>query len=344
MTLRPAVILLLAGLTCFVGCHSANGSKSDGGGGGTVGGGGGYDFPASSTIYQDVSGASLDSQSAAIIANLQKLGWDGGQKLGLDASFSVLIADSSVKPRAFTQPADSLPDCDTAPIPVPPGGHIEGNTDYTCADGGDCHLLVYQGSRLYELYQADISGGGATGGTFTGTCLGVWDLTRDYWQASANPYSRGEYCNGADAADLPMAALILKTDEVKAGNVNHALRFTIPNDHILADVYVHPATHLGGPSGSGALPPYGARLRLSKGFDTTTLPSAAAQTVARALQTYGMFLADGGNIYISASDDIGDAIDSSDLGALLPKDFEVVDGGTRFDYPKGNCTRTPITQ
>jgi serine/threonine-protein kinase len=321
---------------CSSGVH---GSPPDG----SPGGGGAHDFPSSSIIYQDISNAPLDSQSSSIIATLQSMGWNSGRKLGIDASFSILVADSSVTPRPFNQPADAQPDCDTAPIPVPPGGHIEGNADYACADGGDCHLLVYQGSRLYELYQADISGGMASGGTFNGSCLALWDLTRDYW-ANTNPYSRGEYCNGADAADLPMAALILKPDEVTAGKVNHALRFTIPNDHILAAVYVHPATHIGGPSGSGNLPPYGSRLRLSRSYDVSKLPSAAAQTVARALQTYGMFLADGGHIYISATDDIANAITPSDLSALEPQDFEVVDGGQRITWAGGTCTHVPITQ
>ena len=57
-----------------------------------------------------------------------------------------------------------------------------------------------------------------------------------------------------------------------------------------------------------------------------------------------MFLADGGNIYISATDDIADAVSPSALSSLQPSDFEIVDGGTRIDYPKGNCTRTSISQ
>ena len=59
--------------------------------------------------------------------------------------------------------AYAQPDCDLAPVPVPSGGKTEGADNYAC-DGGDCHLIVYQGTRLYELYQADIIGGAATGG------------------------------------------------------------------------------------------------------------------------------------------------------------------------------------
>lgn len=70
-----------------------------------------------------------------------------GSGLGIDVSFTVLTADASVARRPFTSRGDQ-PDCDTAPIPLPLGGNIEGNSDYHCADGGDCHLLVYQSADV----------------------------------------------------------------------------------------------------------------------------------------------------------------------------------------------------
>ncbi|HEX9100552.1 MAG TPA: hypothetical protein VF997_00035, partial [Polyangia bacterium] len=338
------VTSLVVGCLLAVGCGNGNGAGGDGGagsggggaagggggGGGTPGGGGPHDFPSTSVFYQDVSGAALDGESATVMAALQSSGWGGS--LGIDTSFAVLAADASVTPRPFT-PTSSQIDCDTAPVPVPPGGHIEGVTDYSCT-GGDCHLLVYQGTRLYELYQADITGGMATGGTFSGNCLVIWDLTKDYWAnpATVGPsFSRGDGCNGADAGDMPMAALILKTADIQAGVVNHAMRFTLPNSKIRANVYLHPATHLGGPSGGATTLPYGARLRLKASYDLTKLPSDAARVVAKALQKYGMFLADGGNPYISATDDIASVISPSALRGLQPQDFEWVDGGTRVD-------------
>ena len=337
------------------GCGKGNGGNGDGGGGaggggaggsggsgGGGGGGGAQDFPSTSLFYQDISAAPLDAESATVMAALQSSGWGG--TLGIDTSFAVLTADASVTPRAFT-PTSVQNDCDTAPIPVPPGGHIEGVTDYSCS-GGDCHLLVYQGTRLYELYQADITGGMASGGTFSGNCLVIWDLTRDYW---ANPstvgptFSRGDGCNGADAGDLPMSTLILKTSDIQAGVVNHAMRFTISNSRIRASVYVHPSTHLGGPTGGATTLPYGARLRLKASYDTSAL-SAPGKVVAAALKKYGMFLADGGNPYISATDDIASVISPSALRGLQPMDFEWVDGGTRVNYSQQNCTRMSITQ
>ena len=180
------------------GGHPGTGGAASGGAAGGSAMAGPYRFPASSTIYQDISGAAVDGESAAIMSALDASGWGSG--LGIDVSFTILTADASVARRPFTSSGDE-PDCDTAPIPLPSGGNIEGNPDYHCADGGDCHLLVYQGTRLYELYQADVSNGSAAGGTFTGSCGVVWDLTRDYWQPMAPPtFGRGDHCNGADAA------------------------------------------------------------------------------------------------------------------------------------------------
>ncbi len=306
---------------------------------GDSGGQTGCEFPSTSTMYQDVSGASLDSAWGAILGGALASGWGG--PFQLDPSFTINTADSGVTRRPFTQPSSALPDCDTAPIPLVSGGATEGYPDYFCAQSGnDCHLITCQGSRLYELYQGSVTGGKATGGTFTGTCLVVWDLTKDYWQPGT-PFSRGDGCNGADAADMPISTLLLKQAEIVAHNVTHAMRFTIDNSKIDDTYYVHPTTHLGGAGPSGTTLPYGARLRLKKGFDVTTLPSPEAQAIAVALKKYGMFLADGGGFYVSATNDI--TIDTHDLKVLKPTDFEMVDGGTRYDFHKQNCTRTSIS-
>jgi hypothetical protein len=65
---------------------------------------------------------------------------------------------------------------------------------------------------------------------------------------------------------------------------------------------VHPATHAGAPRGPVTAPPMGARFRLKASFDMSQL-TPAAQVVARAMQKYGMFLSDGGNIALTAQND-----------------------------------------
>ena len=315
---------------------------------------GGSSFPSDALPYQDISAAPADPESAAIMAALDARSWgDPGDRptLGIDFSFEINCAATGIVRRVYTQVGDNQPDCDLAAVPLPLGGKIEGADNYDCS-GGDCHLIVYQGTRLYELYQAGITGGASIGGTFTGGCLAIWDLTRDYWSAANHSpsYSRGDACDGGTAADLPIAPMLLTSEELTAamagdGIIHHALRFTIKNNRIRSTAYVHPATHygFGGTTGGPDTLPTGARLRLRGDYNLAGLPNNAARVVARTLQHYGMYLVDGGNIYISATTDASALISGSAVGALQPRDFEMVGGGRRIARHDYSCDRTPIT-
>jgi hypothetical protein len=59
---------------------------------------------------------------------------------------------------------------------------------------------------------------------------------------------------------------------------------------------------VGGPRGPSDAPPYGARLRLRSDYPIERLPRGAL-VVARAMQRYGMLLADGGQITLTAQSD-----------------------------------------
>jgi serine/threonine-protein kinase len=333
---------------------SPTGDPATGPGGGNNLTCGGSSFPPNATFYQDISSATVDGESATIMAALDARKWGDPadrQTLGIDFSFEVNCAASNVARRAYTG-GDNPPDCDLAPVPLPAGGKTEGSGDYACSPGDDCHLIAYQGTRLYELYHANITGGAATGGTFTGECLAIWDLTRDYWDPSNHSpnYSRGDACDGGNAADLPIAPMLLTAEELNAalagdGMIHHALRFTMKNNRIRASGYVHPATHygFGGTTGGADTLPTGARLRLRGDYNLASLPNDAARVIARTLQHYGMYLADGGNIFISATTDASDVLNNSAVGALLPSDFQMVGGGRRIGRNDYSCEHVPVT-
>jgi serine/threonine-protein kinase len=333
------------------GVSTAGGTPATGGATSTVPAGATL-FPAAAPFYQDISTAALDSQSSTIINGLSAKGGWGAGSFRIDFSIEVLKADASVTPRAFTQSGDFYdPDCDPVPIPVPATGRLEGESNYTCASDGDCHLIVIQGSKLYEMWRANITGGTATGTPFDGGCLAVWDLTHDYWQPAVPPalFARGDQCTSADAGGFPITALLFSADEVASGSLNHAIRFILPNDRITKGAYVHPATHSGAGKGTPTTDtvPYGARLRLKSSFNLAGLPNQGARTVARALQRYGMLLSDGGNIALTAQADTyttakwSGLLGSSDLSSIKVTDFEMVDGGTRIPLTL-DCTRTPL--
>jgi hypothetical protein len=296
-------------------------------------------FPADSPWYQDVSAAPVDPESEAVINWLASVGGWGGGRMQIDFSIEVLEADASTPFRSFIRTGDFFdPDCDFAPVPLPDGGAIEGEAGYACVGDGDCHLIVVHrpSNRLFEMWRANVEDG-----TFEGGCLAVWDMGLTY-----PPPGRGEQCTSADAAGFPIAPLLFNADEVAAGQIDHAIRFILPNSRMRRLVYVHPATHsTNATSGPATAPPYGARLRLRADYPVHTLPTEGARVVARAMQKYGILLADGGTIALTAQSDRfttagwDGLLGPHDLRALQVTDFEMVAAGPRFTYT-GDCERT----
>jgi hypothetical protein len=272
----------------------------------------------------DVSAKPKAATSASTIAALAAAGgWGNGNQLQIDFSLDVLSATESTPRMAFT-PTDDFytPDCDQATVPIPPGGNLEGERGYACSEDGDCHLLVFDTSakKLYEMWRASITS------TFQGGCLAVWDARVSY-----TPDLRGNQCSSADAAGFPIAPLLFTADEVSAGHIDHAIRFILPNDRIQRG-FVRPATHGTDTTGGSDAPSYGVHLRLRADYPISTL-RPGAQVVARAMQTYGMYHADGGNIALTAQSDRhstakwDDLLDAHDLAALRVTDFDVIDHG-----------------
>jgi serine/threonine-protein kinase len=306
-------------------------------------------FQAAEPWNTPVDADPTDPQSTTVInALVASGGWGNGNKLQIDFSINILCADATTPLMPFVLSQGSCsPDCDdVSTFPVPPGGAVEGETGYACNGGGDCHLLVVDEAtnKLWEMWQA-FDPPSTT--TFNGTGAFIWDLTKAY-----PPNLRGDGCTSADAGGFPIAAMLFTADEVKAGHIDHAIRFILPNASIRGgNVYVHPGTHTTtATSGNKAsAPPYGVHFRLKSSFDVTTLPTAGDQVVAKAMQKYGMFLADGGNIALTAANDQfttakwTDAdvnVGPHDFYSITVSDFEVVDMGTVITTGD-NCVRNP---
>ena len=151
-----------------------------------------------------------------------------------------------------TDGADYSDESDPGPMPIPRDAPIEGGSS---ADpnpaAGDRHVLVvHQGDCvLYELYNAVRTTAG-----FRVSSSARWDLTVNA--------TRPAGWTSADAAGLPILPGLLKYDEVAAGRITHALRFTIPR---VRRAYVAPASHCG-QYADATLPPYGTRVRLKSDF------------------------------------------------------------------------------
>ena len=302
-------------------------------------------FPDGSAWYRDISGAARDFESAKMIDTVAKNGGFGMGEMRIGFEFELVTADGNAPMIALTPAATFFrPDCDEMPVPLPLGGALRGEASYQCTLHGECHLLVHHlpTNRLYEMWSADV-----TNGVLSAGCQAVWDLTRVY-----SPIGRGSNCASADAAGMPIAALLFTADEVAAGEIPHALRFNLPVNRMRKGVYVAPATQSNSnASGNFYAPPMGARFRLRADYPVAAL-SPGGQVVARALQRYGMFLSDAGPKALTARSDRsttakwtaapggGPLLGERDLAAIQITDFDVVDGGDRIRFA-GACLREP---
>ena len=289
----------------------------------------------------DISAASVDSNSANIINSIGMTttlhpdfgsGTYRNQTIGIP--YQVVAGTQTTVPIVYgLYPSES----DPGPMPIPSNALIEG---YPKPGNGDRHVLVLEkdGCWLYELYHAYPR----KGGSWLADSSAVWDMT----MAQTRPYT----WTSADAAGLPIFPGLVRYDEVAAGAIKHALRFTVPTTQ---EAFVLPATHWASSNTSSLVPPMGTRLRLKASFDISGF-SVHNQVILTALKTYGMILADNGSaIFISGAPD--SRWNNNDLAALKTitgSNFEVVSQGTVYtpsNVPSGTIpaivsfTATPTT-
>jgi hypothetical protein len=194
--------------------------------------------------------------------------------------------------------------------PIPRRAPVEGGR----GSDGDRHVIVVdrRRCRLYELFAAYPVNGGRSWRAGSGA---IWSLRSNKLRPAG--------WTSADAAGLPILPGLARYEEVRRGEIDHALRFTAPRTR---RAYVYPARHYASNSTDPDLPPMGLRVRLRSSFDTAGF-GRQARVVLRALKRYGMLLADNGSPwYISGAPSRGwDNDDLRGLRRLRGSDFEVVD-------------------
>jgi hypothetical protein len=298
-------------------------------------------FPADNLWNKDISSAPVDPNSTALINFIGAsvtIHPDFGSGLYQGSSIGIpyVVVDSTqgFVPINFTAYGD---ESDPGPMPVPANAPIEG---YPIPGNGDRHVLVLDNNNcwLYELYSASAGSGGA----WNAASAAVWDLEND----EQRPWT----WTSADAAGLPIFPGLVRFDEVAAGHINHAIRFTLQFSRA---AFVPPASHWAATSTQAMAAPMGMRLRLKSSFDVSTF-SATNQVILNAMKKYGMIMADNGSsMYISgAPDDRWSNDDLHSLGSVTASDFEVVEMNpiyTSSNVPTGaspsisSFTATPST-
>ena len=264
-------------------------------------------FPNDNPWNVDISELPVHANSETYVASIGADGhlhpdfgtvWQGAPN---GIPFVVVPGTQPRVPVSFSYPDES----DPGPYPVPPDAPIEGGA----ASEGDRHVLMLDEDNavLYELFHSFPEGDGWKAGSGA-----IFDLTPAGWTS-------------ADAAGLPIVPGLARYEEVEAGEIRHALRFTCRRTQ---RGYIPPATHWASRSDDRDLPPMGLRLRLRADYDISGF-SEPVQVILTALKRYGMIVADnGGDWFISgAPDPRWDDEDLQTLKRVPGSAFEAVETG-----------------
>ena len=285
-------------------------------------------FPASNVWNVRVDALPVHAQSASWVATIgaaNPLHPDFGTVYaGAPNGIPYVVAPAGTPKVAVTFEYDD--ESDPGPYPIPPNPPIEGGP----SSDGDRHVLVVDAAtcRLYELFSAYPN----ANGSWRAGSGAIFDL--------ASQALRPATWTSADAAGLPILPGLVRYDEAAAGEIAHALRFTAPQTR---SAYTWPARHEASSLGAAQYPPMGQRFRLKASFDVTRFP-ASVQPILRALQRYGMMLADNGSSWFlsGAPDPRWNDDELHALQQVHGGDFEAVDVSSLVVDPDSGATRASV--
>lgn len=236
-------------------------------------------FPRDSWWHADVRGLPVHARSRAWLSHMSTavdLHPDFGPSYGDGPDYGIpvtVVRPSHPKVRVRF---DYASESDRVRYPLGVDTRIEGGR----GSDGDKHAIVVDRGRcrLYETWNTRVRDGRWIAGSGA-----VWSL-------SSNRL-RPDGWTSADAAGLPILPGLLRWNEVRAGRVDHAIRFTTD---VTSRHHLWPARHDAGSRDSLAYPPMGARFRMRPGFSTRGF-SPYAVAVISAMKRYGLVLADNGS-------------------------------------------------
>ena len=291
-------------------------------------------FPDNSIFNTPIDGLPVHPLSDTYIANTGGAGrslhpdfgsgvWPPGSDFIIGIPFITVDSNQPDIDVVWTAYGD---ESDDGPYPIPLDAPNEGGP----SSSGDRHVIAVDTSSctLYELYSA-----------YPNINENHWEADSGaVWDLSSNAM-RPDGWTSSDAAGLPVMPLLIQYDEVVAGVINHALRFTVSCTQ--SGVYTWPASHHAGYCGAGS-PPFGTRFRLKADFPVQNF-SPNIQVILRAFQTYGLILADNGSDwFISGEANEGwDNTELRELRNLTAGDFEAVDQSGLFVQANSYQAQTP---
>jgi hypothetical protein len=281
-------------------------------------------FPANNVWNVPIDTLPLDARSASYVSTI-------GSGSAAHADFGtvynnapngipyVVVTGSQPRvPVRFTYASES----DPGPYPIPADAPIEGGPQ----SNGDRHVLIVDrdAGKLYELFAAYPNGDGS----WSAGSGAIFDLDGN----SLRPAT----WTSADAAGLSILPGLVRYEEVIAGEIHHALRFTAPQTR---NAFIWPARHQASSQTGLNYPPMGQRFRLKASVVITGF-GPRVQVILRALKKFGMFLADNGSAWFisGAPDPRWDDDELHQLSLLHGSDFEAVDESSLMVDPNSGQT------
>jgi hypothetical protein len=318
-------------------------------------------YPASYAWNQSITNAPVAANSATFIAEIggsvhihPDWGHDSptnGTSALYGIPYNVVHGNSTAKINVVIDNYAS--ESDPVPVPIPAGAVIEGdyqngpNTNgpgYNPNQRGDSHLIVWDEDNNigYEFYEASRP----TEAPYSGNpSNGKWHAAQEsVWYFNTNSFrTLGD--TSADAGGLSILAGLARPDEGLPasqggqGAINHALRMTLlPSD--ISSKYIYPASHMISEPG---IIPMGTRLRLKNTTAINNLINTMgpqSQILARAMQQYGLILADAGSsMYVTGTSAAKNA--TNGISLTWNMDNDVVGGITQLtasDFDVVNLT------
>jgi hypothetical protein len=238
-------------------------------------------FPADSWWHADISTLPVHARSAAWLSHMapsSKLHPDFGPSYGAQpAPYGIpitVVDDTHPRVRVAFDYAD---ESDNIGYPLGSDTKVEGGQWLS----GDRHTIVVRkdSCRVYETWATRKSANGWKAGSGASWALTRYSLRPAGWTS-------------ADAAGLPILPGLLRYDEVRAGVIDHAIRFTTD---VTDRRYLWPARHQAGSVSDSSYPPMGARFRLKASYAIGSSLRADTRTVLKAMKRYGLVLADNGS-------------------------------------------------
>jgi hypothetical protein len=270
-------------------------------------------FPRTNVWNKPVDSLPVVANSDAVIASIGAdtgLHPDFGSGLWEGAPIGIPITVVSRAQRKSRVRFEYAGESDKGPYPLPKAVAIEGGR----RSDGDRHALVVDKDNcvLYELFALYPRAGSPPWRAGSGA---IWSLRSNRLRPAG--------WTSADAAGLPILPGLARYSEVRRGEINHALRFTVSQTQ---RAYVYPARHYASSLTDPNLPPMGLRVRLKASFDISGFPRQA-RVVLRALKRYGMIVADNGSDwFITGAPNRGWSNDQlRTLRQVTGSNFEVVD-------------------